>query len=319
MPALQGLVVKEQSGFYWVETPSETVMCRLRGRLKEEAQSSDLCAIGDTVTISTVQEDGTDTVNGVIEEVSLRQSVLSRAVRTEGKRGAGQATREHVLIANAQQAFFVIAPTHPAPNFRMIDRLFVAGEKAGISALTLVVNKVDLSTPQDLEVLVSPYQQMGYEVLYTSTKLPQGIDALRERLTDKISVFTGQSGVGKTSLLNAIQPNLGRVVKAVSETSEEGMHTTRDSALIKLETGGYLADTPGIRNMHLWDIEPDELDGYFRDIAPYVNECRFSNCKHTTEPHCAVRRAVKQGGISRSRYDNYLHLREELKEDYIVY
>ncbi len=316
---LTGLIVREQSGFYWVEVDGGAVVrCRLRGRLKEEAQAADIAAIGDRVTISLVEEDGTTEQNGVIEEVHPRRSVISRAVRTEGKRGAGQALREHVLIANAEQAFFVLAPRQPAPNFRMLDRLLVAGERAAIDC-TIVVNKIDLSDEPTLAALMAPYRAMDYEVLHTSATRGDGIDALRERLRGRISVFTGQSGVGKTSLLNAIQPGLGRAVKAISQTSEEGMHTTRDSALIRLEGGGYLADTPGIRQMLPFDVEPDELDGYFRDIAAEISGCRFNNCTHTREPGCAVRRAVKAGRIARHRYDNFLHLRNELREGYITY
>ncbi len=318
--SLSGLVVREQSGFYWVETPDNvTYRCRLRGRLKEEAQSSDIVAIGDNVTFVPVEEDGVDVLSGAIESVAARRTVLSRAVRTEGKRGAGQQEREHVLIANADRCFFVITPSQPAPNFRMLDRLLVSGEKAGIEALFIVVNKIDLSTPEAIDALTAPYARMGYPILRTSALHGTGIDALRDQLKDHISVFTGQSGVGKTSLLNCIQPNLGRVVKAVSASSEEGMHTTRDSALVKLNIGGYLADTPGIRRMALWDVEPSELDGYFRDIAPFVSACKFRNCTHTTEPACAVRQAVKRGEIARHRYENFLHLREELAETYIVY
>lgn len=314
-----GLIVREQSGYYWIETAAgDSVRCRLRGRLKEEAQSADIAAIGDRVMISIVEEDGTSETNGVIESVEERTSVISRAVRTEGKRGAGQAEREHVLIANAQQAFFVLAATHPTPNFRMIDRLIVSAEKADIP-VTLVVNKIDLAEGHTVGWLTDIYSAMGYTVLHTSTLDGTGIDLLRERLKDSISVFTGQSGVGKTSLLNCVQPDLGRVVKAVSETSEEGMHTTRDSALIRLNGGGYLADTPGIRQMLPFDVEPDELDGYFRDIAAYVGQCRFNNCTHTNEPGCAVRKAVKEKKIARHRYENFLHLRDELRETYIVY
>ncbi len=314
-----GFVVKEQSGFYWVEDADATiVICRLRGRLKEDAQASDICAIGDTVDFTPLDEEGVSTLNGTIEVVHPRKSVISRAVRTEGKRGAGQAEREHVLIANADQALFVIAPSHPAPNFRMLDRLLVVGEKAAIEHILIVVNKIDLEPIEAIDALFAPYKAT-YDVLYTSAEQGIGIEALRERLQGRVSVFTGQSGVGKTSLLNGIQPNLGRTVKAVSDYSEEGMHTTRDSALIKLEGGGYLADTPGIRTMHLWDIEPNELDGYFKDMRLLIADCKFNNCTHTNEPHCAVRRAVKVGQIARSRYDNYLQLREELKETYIIY
>lgn len=316
----EGLVVREQSGFYWVETDDfATYTCRLRGKLKEEAQASDLCAIGDRVTFTPLIEEGVPTQNGTIEAVHPRLRVLSRAVRTEGKRGAGNAEREHILIANPEQACFVVAPSHPAPNFRMLDRLLVVAEKAEMEHIIIVVNKADLETREAIDATFAPYSAMGYEVLHTSATQGIGIDALRERLRGRVSVFTGQSGVGKTSLLNGIQPNLGRVVKPVSDFSEEGMHTTRDSALIRLDVGGYLADTPGIRTMRLWDIEPNELDGYFRDIRAHVGACRFNNCTHTNEPFCAVRRAVKQGALARSRYDNYLHLREELKETYIVY
>lgn len=314
-----GLIVQEQSGYYWVETESgEVVRCRLRGRLKEEAQAADIAAIGDRVTIERTEEDGTDEVNGVIEAVAERSSVISRAVHTEGKRGGGQAEREHILIANAQQAFFILAPTHPTPNFRMIDRLIVSAEKAGID-VTLVVNKMDLTQAEAADLMTAPYRAMGYNVLYTSALHNTGIETLRSRLIGKISVFTGQSGVGKSSLLNGVQPGLGRTVKAISETSEEGMHTTRDSALVKLEGGGYLADTPGIRQMLPYDVEPDELDGYFRDIAACVGKCRFNNCTHTAEPGCAVRRAVKTKVIARHRYENFLHLRDELRETYIIY
>lgn len=318
--SLSGLVVREQSGFYWVETPDNVeYVCRLRGRLKEDAQASDIVAIGDTVTFVTVQEDGVSVLSGAIESVAERRSVLSRAVRTEGKRGVGQQEREQVLIANVDQCFFVMTPSHPAPNFRMLDRMLVSGEKANIETLFIVVNKIDLSTPEEIETLTKPYRDMGYTILQTSALHAQGIDTLRQHLKDRISLFTGQSGVGKTSLLNQVQPNLGRVVKSIGESSEEGMHTTRDSALVKLDSGGYLADTPGIRRMALWDVEPSELDGYFRDIATHVGACKFRNCTHTNEPACAVRRAVKKGEIARHRYENFLHLRDEIADTYIVY
>lgn len=317
---LSGLIVKEQSGFYWVETDDSTIIrCTLRGRLKEEAQLSDIAAIGDRVQISLVEADDTDEARGVIEDVAERHSVLSRAVRTSGKRGAGQAEREHVLIANADQAFFVLAAREPTPNLKMLDRLLVTGEKSEITDLVIVINKVDLEDPSTIDAIMSPYRKMGYAVMYTSALAGVGIDALREHLHDKISVFTGPSGVGKTSLLNQIQPGLGRTVKEISTYSQEGMHTTRDSALIRLDHGGYLADTPGIRQLNVWDVEPDELDAYFRDIAVYVDQCKFSNCTHTNEPGCAVRAAVKAGDIHRNRYENFLQLRDELKETYIVY
>ncbi|MEO1442028.1 MAG: ribosome small subunit-dependent GTPase A, partial [Chloroflexota bacterium] len=224
-----------------------------------------------------------------------------------------------VLMANADQALFVFAATHPNPNLRMLDRFLITGEASGIDDLYIVVNKIDL-VPQDIiENRFADYNAMGYPVLMTSAKDSLGIEPLQEVLAGKISVFTGPSGVGKTSLLNTIQPDLGRTVKEVSQMRKEGVHTTRDSALIKMEQGGYIADTPGIRNLSIWDVQATELDGYFRDMAPYVPDCKFSNCSHRNEPGCAVMRAVMDGHISKRRYKHYLILREELDAALAVY
>lgn len=313
-----GLVVKDQSGFFWVEVADGTVyMCRLRGRLLEEAQSSDVAAIGDRVTI-TILHDDEDGDKGVIESVEERTTVLSRAVRTEGNRGGGEPLREQVIIANPDQAIFVLAAAQPSPDLMMLDRLLTAAEKAELISV-IVVNKVDLEDPRQIAAKFTPYERMNYTVLYTSAFLSTGIQELQTILKDKISTFTGPSGVGKSSLLNRIQPNLARSVKQVSGYAQEGVHTTRDSLLVKLDVGGYLADTPGMRYMTLWDIEPEELDAYFVDFAPYIVKCRFGDCAHRDEPGCAVRKAVKDSVISSTRYKNYLSLRAELDEIYAIY
>jgi ribosome biogenesis GTPase len=200
-PFLDGLVVKEQSGFFWVEVADGAVyLCRLRGRLLEEAQSSDIVAIGDRVKISVLENDETG-LKGSIEEVAERESVLSRSARTEGNRGAGEAEREQVMIANADAIFLVLATTQPAPNLRMLDRFLVVGEKAGIEQLVIVVNKIDLEDPTNIQALFNPYEKMGYTVLYVSAKDGRGVDALCNMLKGRISALTGTSGVGKTSLL----------------------------------------------------------------------------------------------------------------------
>ncbi|MEQ8674135.1 MAG: ribosome small subunit-dependent GTPase A [Aggregatilineales bacterium] len=322
---LNGLVVKEQSGFFWVEVADGTVyMCRLRGKLMEEAQSSDIAAIGDRVTMSILEQDESG-LKGVIEDVAERHSVLSRAVRTVGNRGAGDHEREHVIVANPDTIFFVFAAAQPSPDLGLLDRFLVAGEISGVDNLVIVVNKVDLEDPTNIESIFLPYTKMGYHLIQTSAKDGRGVDELRALLVDKISAFSGPSGVGKTSLLNHIQPDLGRQVKQVSKTTAEGMHTTRDSALIKLSgdvysgTHTYLADTPGMRNLSVWDVEPDELDAYFIDIAEYVEHCRFGDCTHTNEPGCAVIKAVKAGEISKLRYKNYHLLRTELAETFAVH
>lgn len=310
---LDGLVVKEQSGFFWVEAGDGKVyMCRLRGRLLEEAQSSDIAAIGDRVKIS-VLEDGT----GTIEEIAERTSVISRALRTEGNRGAGSPEREQVIIANADQALFVFAAAEPPPSLRMLDRFLIMGEKAELENV-IILNKIDLDKSGEARSRFDLYEKLSYPVLATSALEGTGIYELRDLLRDKTSVFTGPSGVGKTSLLNKIQPGLGRSVKSVSRYSQEGIHTTRDSELVKLDFGGYLADTPGLRTLTIWDVEPEEVDAYFVEIARYVPECRFADCTHRNEPGCAVRRAMEQGEISRNRYQSYLALREELEKAYAM-
>jgi ribosome biogenesis GTPase len=311
---LSGLVVKEQSGFFGVEAEDQQIYtCRLRGRLMEQARSSDIAAIGDRVKF-TVQDNKT----GTIEEVDERTSVLSRAARTEGNRGAGAAERESVIIANAEQAIFVFAAAQPSPNLKMLDRFLVAGEKSGIDHIKIIANKIDLEDPTNVAGIFSIYEKIGYPVIYTCALEGRGVEEVRDLLADRISVFTGPSGVGKTSLLNAIQPGLGRTVKAVSGYHAEGVHTTRDSELVKLDNGGYIADTPGIRTLNFWDIEPEELDGYFAEIAPLVEHCRFNDCTHSDEPGCAVREAVKEGKIAQTRYKSYLGFREELEKAYAI-
>lgn len=317
---LDALIVKEQSGFFWAEVADGTVyMCRLRGRLMEAAQSSDIAAIGDRVQISIVENDESGE-KGVIEAVEERHSVLSRSARTVGNRGGGDAQREHVIIANADTVFFVVAAAQPTPNLHMLDRMLVAGEKSEVEELVIVVNKIDLEDPTNIQAQFAPYSAMGYTVLHTSAKDGRGVDALRGLLRGKISAFTGLSGVGKTSLLNHLQPNLARQVKQVSAYHQEGVHTTRDSALIKLPeavygAGTYLADTPGMRQLNVYDVEPEELDGYFRDIAAHVDRCKFSNCRHSkADRGCAVRQAALDGAISTARYKSYMRLRRELED-----
>ena len=211
-----------------------------------------------------------------------------------------------------------LAAADPAPHTRMLDRFLVAAEKAAIPDIRVCVNKIDLLADR-AEIIdkFGVYERIGYPVLYVSAKTGEGLDALRTALAGKLSVFTGPSGVGKTSLLNAIEPDLGRRVNAVSHATTKGRHTTRYSELVPLAGGGYIADTPGIRAISPWDVEPDELDGYYIEIAPHVADCRFQDCTHTHEPGCGVRAALARGEITPERYDSYLRLRDELEEQYV--
>ena len=309
---LNGLVIKAHSGFFTVHTEEGDFVCRVRGRLKQERRDSDLIAIGDRVRISPM-DDG----RGMIEDIAERERALARLApppRGRGSRrwdrGGYLAEREHVLFANPDQAVFVLACAEPAPRLRMLDRLLVGAEVKGIPAV-VCANKVDLVGCEEAQALFGVYEDVGYRVVYTSARTGEGIDRLRDELHEKSSALVGPSGVGKTSLLNAIQPNLGLRVREVSQATSKGRHTTVVPQLIPLDQGGWVADTPGIRALALFDVDPEELDAYFPDIAPLVSHCQFSDCSHTVEPGCAVLQAVDQGQVSQHRYESYVRLREE--------
>jgi ribosome biogenesis GTPase / thiamine phosphate phosphatase len=305
-------VVRAVSGFFTVATDDgREVVCQIPGRLKKEKLDTAIVAAGDRVHVQ-INPDGA----GLIMSVEERVRVLSRARPHPEKRRVAS-DQEQVLVANPDQVLFVFSIVRPLPSLRKLDRFLVVAEMNELPAV-VCVNKVDLVKPGEAQKLFAEYESIGYRVAYTSARRGDGVDELREILKGKLSVLAGSSGVGKTSLLNAIQPGLGLRVREVSQATEKGMHTTRHVELIPLEVGGYVADTPGIRSLAVYDLEPGELDGYFREIAPLVAECQFSDCTHTHEPRCAVLAAVADGRVSPERYDSYLRLREEhelLEED----
>ena len=306
------MVIKAQSGFFTVHTGQGDFICRVRGRLKQKRRDTDLLATGDRVRIS-LDRNGT----GMIEEIAERERALARLAPIAHGRGSRRwdrdgylAEREQVLVANPDQAVFVFACAEPAPSLRMLDRLLVGAEIQSIPAI-VCANKMDLVGRQEAQALFDIYEEIGYHVLHTSAVTGDGVDTLRDTLQGKLSALVGPSGVGKTSLLNAMQPGLGLRVRGVSQTTTKGRHTTVAPQLVPLDVGGWVADTPGLRTLALFDIDPEELDAYFPDIAPFVTHCRFSDCTHTVEPGCAVRQAVAEGRVSRHRYESYARLREE--------
>jgi ribosome biogenesis GTPase len=294
---IPGLIIRSQSGFYVVEVDQGRLVCRLRGRLKKGLREGDLVAIGDRVLVSQTGER-----RGMIEEILPRERMLSRMAPTP--RGEYQ----QIIIANPDQAIIVFACAEPAPNLRMLDRFLVIAEKQGLPAL-IVANKVDLVGQALAEAVFGHYASLGYPILYTSAKTGLGVAALRERLVGNISVLTGPSGAGKSSLLNAIQPGLGLAARSISEATGKGRHTTVASEMFPLEEGGYVADTPGLKALALWDVEPEELDAYFPEIGSLVASCQFSDCTHIHEPGCAVRMAVEENKIHPDRYDSYVRMR----------
>jgi ribosome biogenesis GTPase len=292
-----GLVIRSQSGFYFVETESGLVTCRLRGRLKQGPRLGDIIAVGDRVQIS-MHPDG----SGMIEDIEERERMFSRMAPTA--RGEYQ----QIIIANPDQVVLVFACAEPAPRLRMLDRFLIVTEQAQ-TPTTIVFNKVDLVGIHVAREMFGHYENLGYPVLYTSVESERGIDELAERLCSQISALAGPSGVGKSSLLNAIQPGLGLAARDVSKATRKGRHTTVVRELFPLDCGGYVADTPGLKALALWDIEPEEVDAYFPELRELVADCQFSNCTHMHEPGCAVMAAVDAGSIHPERYDSYVRLR----------
>jgi ribosome biogenesis GTPase len=301
----EGRVIKTISGFHTVEIDGrEPVVAQIAGRLKQEWQSSTIVAAGDWVTIS-LNADGT----GTVEAVAPRKSVLSRSRPAPANRKLA-ADQEQVLVANLDQVIFVFSVKNPTSNLRKLDRFLVVAEMNELPAI-ICLNKVDLDKKGKVQAQFQMYADIGYPVLHTSTQTGEGVAAFKDLLHDKISVLAGSSGVGKSSLLNAVQAELGLKVSKVSQATGKGMHTTRYAQLFPLDGGGYVADTPGIRGLALFDLEPTELDAYFREIGPLVAQCQFSDCSHRHEPGCAVKAAMKDGRIHPARYESYLRLREE--------
>lgn len=293
----RGLIVRAQSGFYNVRTTDGLLVCHLRGRLKRGRQAVTIAAVGDWVKVSRLDDE-----TGVIESIEPRQQKLSRMDPTP------RGEYEQVIVANPDQVVLVFACSQPQPRFGMLDRFLVITEKQAIPAL-IVANKIDLVTKTEAKELFDHYTRIGYPLVYTSAKTGEGVEEMALSLKDKLSVLVGPSGAGKSSLLNTMQPGLGLAVSKVSQATNKGKHTTVVRELFALEEGGYVADTPGLRALALWDIEPEELDGYFPEMRDLVSQCEYNDCMHIDEPNCAIRRAEIEGRIHPERYHSYVKMR----------
>lgn len=297
----RGIVLRAHGGIYEVETAEGIVEAVLRGRVKREDRVGEKVVVGDRVGVRRSEVSGRDA--WTIEEVEERRSELVR-------KAPGRAPRAKVIVANLDQVVIVFSVTRPDPHLRMLDRFLVLCESSDLEAV-IVANKVDLLPESEVRQLFGGYERIGYPVIYTSIKKEVGVDELRALLRDRISALTGPSGVGKSSLLNAVQPDLALRVASVSDSVQKGRHTTVTAQLIPLDEGGYVADTPGLRELGLWGLDREQLHFYFREFEPFLGACRYSgSCTHTHEPGCAVQGAVAAGGISAERYDSYRRILE---------
>ena len=323
----EGIVYKKTIGSYEVHQDGRILPCSISNRLRKQLlyptadpnsirphvvgvkdiTTIDPVAIGDRVRFLDAQ-DGT----GLIQEILPRSNKL---VRRSAVPMPTAHPFEQIIVTNLDQVAPVLSAAQPAPNWNLLDRYLVSAESAGIPAI-VVVTKLDLLAAVEREEMdreLDVYRNASYPVLLTSTVTREGLEMLREQLQGKMTVFMGKSGVGKTTLLNAIQPGLGLRVNEVNAKTGKGKHTTTRLEMFPLDFGGGIVDTPGMREFGMWEVDGSELADFFPEIRPFVGRCRFGlNCSHDVEPGCAVKQAVALGQVSERRYRSYLQLREDL-------
>lgn len=319
--AIRGTVLSGTGGVWRVRlAEGETVDASLRGRLKKAdtgrradgsirrdtaAASAELLklAVGDEVV---VERDARDEAWAIVE-ILPRRSRLAR-------RAPGGGWGERIVAANVDQVVIVFAAAKPEPHPRMLDRFLVIAEANRLAA-RVIINKIELVGEREVRGRFAPYERAGYPVHYVSAKQGLGIDTLRGVLGGRVSVFTGPSGVGKSSLLNALFPGANLRVGEISESVNKGRHTTVGATMLPLPDidGGYVVDTPGLREVGMWALPAEHLDECFPELRPLIARCRFADCTHVVEPDCAVREAVEQGDVSAERYESYVKLLSELQ------
>lgn len=304
----EGLVISTSAGRCLVKVGGQSWMCGVRGRLKQGSRAVQTLVIAGDRVMCRRSGSGPDRLAGVVEEVLPRRNKVSRQAAA---RSGGNV--EQVLVANLDQVVAVQSLTEPTPQSGFMDRVLVAAERYAVAGI-LVLNKTDLASPAAADRPWTYFAQLGYRVIRTSAADGTGLPELSAVLAGKISIMLGASGVGKSSLLNAIQPGLGLRVAAVTGKTGLGRHTTTRTELYPLEGGGYLADSPGLRGLLPWDIAPEALRDYFPEFRQPAGLCRYRTCLHRDEPDCGVKQEVAAGAIPGWRHEVYLSLVRELED-----
>lgn len=285
---IQGFIIKGIGGFYYIKTDNGTYECRARGKFKNQNLTP---LVGDKVMMSIVDP---AEMKGVVEEILPRSTELLRP-----------------SVSNVNQAIIVFSIKNPMPNMMLLDKMIILAEHSGLKVI-ICFNKSDLDTTYDFDQISSNYRAAGYTTLKTCALTGEGVETLNQMLAGNISVFSGPSGVGKSSLLNAIESEFTLKTGDISEKIKRGKHTTRHSELLELENGGWVVDTPGFTSLSTSEIDPEDLRELFPDFGLYAEKCRFDNCLHLNEPGCVVKEAVDENKLAKERYESYVYLYNEI-------
>ena len=303
---MHGLVIKNTGSWYTVLTDDGQLFdCKVKGNFRLKGiRSTNPVAVGDRVTIVTNQEN-----TAFITDIEDRRNYIIR-------KSINLSKQSHIIAANVDQALLVVTVNYPQTSTTFIDRFLASAEAYRIPVI-LVFNKTDLLDADEVryqQMMASLYETVGYQCLQISAETGEGIDLLKQLLPDKITLLSGNSGVGKSTLINRLVPGVNLRTSEISDAHNTGLHTTTFSEMIHLEDGGWLIDTPGIKGFGTFDMEPEELTSYFKEIFRFSQDCRFSNCTHTHEPGCAVLQALEDHFIAPSRYQSYLSMLNDKEE-----
>ena len=307
MNEASGLVIRNTGSWYTVKTDDggQLVDCKIKGNFRLKGiRSTNPVAVGDRVTIVPNQE-GTAFITAIHD----RRNYIIR-------KSSNLSKQSHIIAANVDLAVLVVTVNYPQTATTFIDR-FLASAEAYRIPVVLVFNKTDLLTDEELhyqQMMIDLYDTVGYEAIALSAETGEGMEKLEAALKDKTTVMSGNSGAGKSTLINRLIPGVNLKTAEISDAHNQGMHTTTFSEMLQLPSGGYIIDTPGIRGFGTFDIEPEELTSYFKEIFHFSKDCRFNNCTHTHEPGCAVLKALEEHYIAESRYQSYLSMMDDKEE-----